>query len=606
MSEAFLRYYNQELGHIRRESAAFAAANPKVAGHLRLSSTAVDDPHVARIIEAFAYLTARVRLKLDDDFPELTDALLGVLYPHYLAPVPSTAILQLRPRVDLDKPFQIPRGTEFDSEMVDGEPCRFRTVQPVELCPVTVVSASFAGRPCPAPDNPSGADAKSILRLVLACSDPERTFTDLGVDRLRFFINAQPQIAFRLYEALFNHVTSIALADDAADKSPVILERDKIGAVGFEPDDGMLPYSPRSFLGYRLLTELFAFPEKFLFFDLAGLTAKSLRQAGNRLEVFFYLDCPPPDGARLINGATFALGCTPIVNLFRQTAEPILLDHTRTEYPVLVDARRPNAREIYSIDRVSATSPAGERVEFMPLYGTHHGEEAGRGGHYWFANRRPRHERDRSSEMYLALVDLALDAAAPADWTVSVETTCCNRDLPERLPYGGGHPHFSAVSGGAPIFDAVCLTPPGRTLRPEGGNGARWRLVSQLSLNHLSLLDGPAPAAALRELLALHDLKDAPETRAIIDSIVSVDHRRGTARAPVPDMPVMCRGIDVDLTLDRDRAGTLGTFLPATIIERFLALYTGINSFTRVTLRAKDRSEPICRFPARAGARLTL
>lgn len=606
MSDAFLRYYNQELGHIRRQSAEFAAENPKVAGHLRLSSTAIDDPHVARMIEAFAYLTARVRLKLDDDFPELTDALLGVLYPHYLAPVPSTAILQLRPQIDLDKPYRVAPGTEFDSEPVDGEPCRFRTVQPVELWPVTVVSASLTARPCPAPENPAAADAKSILRLVLACSDAERSFTDLGVDKLRFFLNAQPQIAFQLYELLFNHVTSIALADDTADKHPVILDRGKIGAVGFEPEDGVLPYSPRSFLGYRLLTELFAFPEKFLFFDLSGLTVKSLHRAGNRLEIFFYLDCPPPDGARLINGATFALGCTPIVNLFRQQAEPILLDHTRTEYPVVADARRPNAREIYSIDRVSATSPVGERMEFMPLYGTHHGGKTGRGGNYWFANRRHRHERDKSSEMHLALVDLALDPTVPADWTVSVETTCCNRDLPSRLPYGGGHPHFSLVRGGAPIFDTVCLTPPGRTLRPEGGNNARWRLVSQLSLNHLSLLDGPEPAAALRELLALYDLKDAPDTRAIIDSIVSVDHRRGTARAPIPDMPAMCRGIDVDLTLDRARAGTLGAFLPAMVIERFLALYTGINSFTRVTLRAKDRSEPVCRFPARAGARLSL
>lgn len=605
MSDAFLRYYNQELGHIRRRSAEFAAANPKVAGHLRLSPTAVDDPHVARIIEAFAYLTARVRLKLDDDFPELTDALLGVLYPHHLAPIPSTAILQFRPKPELDGPFLVPAETEVESEPVDGESCRFRTTTPVELWPVQVVSASLAGRPCPAPENPAAAEAKSILRLTLACSDPDVTFTDLGVDRLRFFINLQPQVAFRLYELLFNQVLSVALADGPEDKSPVLLDPARIGPVGFETDEGVLPYSPRSFLGYRLLTELFAFPEKFLFFDLSGLSVKSLRQAGTRLEIFFYLDCPPPDGARLINAGAFALGCTPIINLFRQTAEPILLDHSQTEYHVLADARRPQAREIYSIDQVSATSPAGEQAEFLPLYGTHHGGGTP-GQHYWFAARRGRTELDRSSEMYLSLVDLALDPSVPADWTVSVETTCSNRDLPARLPYGGGHPRFILSAGSAPVFDLACLTPPSRTLRPQSGNGARWRLISQLSLNHLSLLDGPEPADALREILALYDLRDAPETRAIIDSVHAIDHRRGTARAPIADMPAICRGIDIDLTLDRDRAGTLGMFLPAAVLERFFALYCSINSFTRLTLRAKGRAEPIRRFPARAGARLTL
>ena len=605
MSDAFLRYYNQELGHIRRRSAEFAAANPKVAGHLRLSPTAVDDPHVARIIEAFAYLTARVRLKLDDDFPELTDALLGVLYPHHLAPIPSTAILQFRPKPELDGPFLVPAETEVESEPVDGESCRFRTTTPVELWPVQVVSASLAGRPCPAPENPAAAEAKSILRLTLACSDPDVTFTDLGVDRLRFFINLQPQVAFRLYELLFNHVLSVALADGPEDKSPVLLDPARIGPVGFETDEGVLPYSPRSFLGYRLLTELFAFPEKFLFFDLSGLSVKSLRQAGTRLEIFFYLDCPPPDGARLINAGAFALGCTPIINLFRQTAEPILLDHSQTEYHVLADARRPQAREIYSIDQVSATSPAGEQAEFLPLYGTHHGGGTP-GQHYWFAARRGRTELDRSSEMYLSLVDLALDPSVPADWTVSVETTCSNRDLPARLPYGGGHPRFILSAGSAPVFDLACLTPPSRTLRPQSGNGARWRLISQLSLNHLSLLDGPEPADALREILALYDLRDAPETRAIIDSVHAIDHRRGTARAPIADMPAICRGIDIDLTLDRDRAGTLGMFLPAAVLERFFALYCSINSFTRLTLRAKGRAEPIRRFQARAGARLTL
>lgn len=616
MNDWLLRYYDEELGHIRRDAAQFAADNAGRAENLRLSAKGSDDPHVERLIQAFAYLTARIRLKLDDDFPELTDALLEVLYPHFLAPVPAMAILQFRPKPELEQSLIIPRTTDLDSEPVDGQRCRFRTTQSVELWPVEVVGASLLGQPFAAPAHPAAQEAKAVLRLTLACIDPAKTFTDLGVDRLRFFINAQPLVAFRLYEILFNNVIAVALADGAEDKRPILLAPERIGAVGFDPEEGVLPHAPRSFLGYRLLTELFCFPEKFLFFDLSGLTAKSLHFAGNRLEVFFYLGCPPPENAALVNASVFALGCTPIVNLFQSKAEPIPLDHTQSEYPVIVDERRPDAYETYSIDRVDGSSPAGQVDSFLPLYGTHHGETAG-GGRYWFATRRARTGRDRSTEMSLSLVDLDLDPSVPADWTLAVDVTAFNRDLPARLPYGGGHPLFQLADGGPTLFDLSCLTPPSPVLRPEGGGGARWRLISQLSLNHLSLLDGPAPAAALREMLTLYDLKNAqsgpsregikvPETWAIIDGIVGVNHRRATARAPVPDMPVMCRGLDIDLTMDLDRAGTLGIFLPAVVLERFMALYAGINSFTRITLWVKDRAEPVCRFPARAGARQTL
>ncbi|MDR3435250.1 type VI secretion system baseplate subunit TssF [Telmatospirillum sp.] len=603
MTDSFLTFYNQELAAIRHAAAAFAVENPKVAGHLRLSASAVDDPHVARLIESFAFLTAGVRQKLDDDFPELTDSLLGVLYPHYVTPMPSMTIVQMAAAAELTGSFTVPRGAAMETEPVRGEPCRFRTTMPAEIWPVEVTAASFAPLPVAAPQVQALRQAKAVLRLKLSCTAPGLTFGDLGVDRLRFFLPGAPELSYTLHELLLNNVIGMALVTDLTDPAPVEIGPEHIRAVGFEPEDGMLPYPAQSFIGYRLLSELFTFPEKFLFFELSGLTAKTLRDDARSIEVYFYLDRTWPEGERLVRPQAFALGCTPVINLFKQPAEPIILGHDATEYHVLADARRPEAREIYSIEKVVASSPQGERIEFLPLYGTHHGRDPARQSHFWHMARRSRGGRDHSSEIYLSLVDLGLDPAVPAEWTVSVETICFNRDLPAQLPFGGGHPRLHLVEGG-PVQVASCLTPPTAVVRPRMGDSARWRLISHLTLNHLSLLDESGGAPALRELLKLYDLKDTPETRAIVDAVAAVDFRRVTARAPHPGVAALCRGIDIDLTLDAERAGAMGVFLPGAVLERFFALYVSINSFTRLALRAKGRSEVLKRWPARIGDRV--
>lgn len=604
MADSFLTFYNQELGAIRHAAAGFAAEHPKVAGHLRLSANAVDDPHVARLIESFAFLTARVRQKLDDDFPELTDALLGVLYPHYVAPIPSMAVVQLAAAAELAGRFTLPRGATLESEPVRGEPCRFRTTMPADVWPVKVAAAGLSPMPAAAPQVAAAREAKAVLRLRLACTAPGQTFGGLGVDRLRFFLPGAPELSYRLHELLLNHVIGMAVATDLDDPAPVEIGPEHLHPVGFEPEDGMLPYPAQSFIGYRLLSELFTFPEKFLFVELSGLTAKILRQDSRELEIYFYLDRAWPEGERLVGPQAFALGCVPVINLFAQPAEPILLGHDATEYHLLADARRPDAREVYSVDRVTASSPRGERLDFLPLYGNHHGVDPSRHGHFWHMARRPRGGRDKSSEVYLSLVDLGLDPNGPADWTVSVETLCFNRDLPAQLPFGGGHPVFTLVEGG-PVRVAACLTPPTAVVRPALGEGGRWRLISHLSLNHLSLLDEREGAPALRELLKLYDLKDTPESRALIEAVAAIGYKRVTARAPQPGAAALCRGIDIDLTLDPDRAGALGIFLPAAVLERFFSLYVSINSFTRLALRAKGRGEVLKRWPARIGDRLT-
>ena len=603
MVDELLPYYNRELTYIRRLAAEFAEAHPKIAGRLRLSADSVEDPYVARLIEGFAFLNARIRHKLDDDFPELTDALLGVLYPHYLAPIPSMSIVRFASQPDLTSPYDLPRGTEIETETVGGESCVFRTCYPVELWPIQIEAATLTGRPLVAPANHRAGGAVASLRLTLTCMTQEMTFTELGPDRLRFFLRGQPQQVYPLYELIMNNTVSVALADSASDPEPVILGPDCIKPVGFDRDEGVLSYPARSFVGYRLLTEYFTFPEKFLFFDITRLSAKTLLEAGNKLEIFLYINRASTDLERSVSEETFALGCTPMVNLFQQQAEPIQLSHAISEYRVVPDARRPAATEVYSVDSVVATSPDGAEVDYVPFYSVKHANGSEGPQTFWHASRRSAGRRDPGTEVYLSLVDLDFNPAAVSDWVVTIGTTCLNRDLPAKLPYGGGHPQLQLVEGASPVASLTCVTPPTATLRPPMGDRGRWRLISHLSLNHLSLTDGEEGVEALRDILKLYDFRDSAETRAVIDSILSVRSKLGVARAPARDMGAFCRGVDVTVDFDAQRFSGSGLFLLASVLERFLALYCSINSYTRLTATVQGRPGVLRKWPPRAGDR---
>ena len=603
MAEDLLAHYQRELTYIRRLAGEFADAHPKIAGRLRLSGEATDDPFVARLIEAFAYLNARIRTKLDDDFPELTDALIGVLYPHYAAPIPSMAIARFDCRADMRGAYRIPQGTEVSTEAVDGEACQFRTGYPLTLWPIALDTVAFGARPMAAPPNPRAAGATAILRVGLRCLNEATTFSSLGIETLRFHLSGPALQALPLYELIHNDCLSIAVADGPTDPNPTILPAGAIKPVGFGPDEGLLPYPARSHLGYRLLTEYFAFPEKFLFFDLEGLEAKTLLDAGRRIEIFFYLRRGSADLERSVGPESLALGCAPIVNLFPLRAEPITVTQATTDYRVVPDSRRPTATEVYAIEQVESSDERGQVTAFEPFYALRH---AGTRRAYWHAARRPGRQGENGTEVFLSLVDEAFDPAASPKTTLSVDILCLNRDLPSRLPFGGGHPYLGAADTSPAIDRVTCLTPPTPTLRPAMGKRGRWRLVSHLALNHLSLTDDTDGIESLREILKLYDFRDSPETRAVIDSLLKVSGRRGSARLPGDALGGFARGVDITVEFDGERFTAAGLYLFASVLERFLGLYCSINSFSRLTAVIRGRSQPLRRWPPRAGETVLL
>lgn len=613
MSDSLLAYFNRELEALRSLAGEFAERHPKIAGRLRLTKDAVDDPHVGRLLEGVAFLGARVQHRLDDEFPELTDALLSALYPHYLAPLPSTAIVQFGADPALEGPARLPSGLAVETEPVAGEPCLFRTAYPVTLWPVEIESVRLSGIPLPAPANPAAAGAVACLRIGLRCTNPAMTFTKLGFDQLRIFLAGEQ--GSQLLELLLAHTISVALADDLTDARPVILPPDVLQAVGFAPEEALFPWPARSFSGFRLLSEYFAAREKFLFVDIRRLDAKTLVSASNRMDIYVYLDRMIPELERSLQPTNMALGCTPIVNLFKHRCEPIALDHTTIEYRIEPDARRPASLEIWSVERVRESLPDGAYKNWSPFHRltrTHASESADAqpGGFYGTA-RRNVPGGIGGTDVLLLPHQTDFDPEKENDSVLSIDALCCNRDLPSSLPFGGGRPSLRLVEGAAAVTSLACLTAPTPTLRVPLRERGFWRLISHLSLGHLSVVGGEAAAEALREVLRLYDCRDSTESRAAIRALVSVTSSPGAARIPGLRGPGtrtggFCRGLDVTLTFDEQVWTTSGLYILASVLERFLALHGTVNSFVRTQATLRGRSEVVARWPARAGSQVLL
>ncbi|GGA88209.1 type VI secretion system protein ImpG [Brucella endophytica] len=590
MNERFLQRYNEELAALRRKAARFADAFPKIAGRLRLTADVADDPQVERMIQSFAYSAARVRQKIDDEFPELTTELLEALYPHFLAPLPSMSIVRFEPSEQLGSVQKIPRLTEISSEPVAGETCRFRTTQDVEIAPVRLVSAKLSGQPIEAPVSPF-AGAAGCLHLSLRMLEGRPSLRDIGLKRLRLYLAAPWRQATQLYELLCNHGLGIAVARHASDIAPRFLDRSNLRPAGFDPEEAMLPYPAVSFTGYRLLTEFFALPQKFLFIDLDNIEALD----DERLEIFIYLKETDRELERSVSAQDFALHATPIINLYRQACEPLTIDGTRTEYRLLPDARRHHTREIYSVERVLLSDADGRERFCQPFFGrtqTHESTPV-----FWQIARHY-DEDDKTTDVDITFVDRERRPTDAVQMTASVDTLCTNRDLAEKLPFGGGHPYLNIVPGNDSVAATKALMPPTPVIRRAEHTEREWRLISHLLLNHASLSD--KGGAALKDILSLYSVRDTPETRFFVDSLQRVETKSATARmkggAVVP-------GTDVTIEFDPGRTDHASAFLFGSVLDHFLSLYTSINSFTRLTVKLRGQSRPVASWPARAAAR---
>ena len=606
--EDLRHYYENELSYLRKLGGEFKRKYPKIADRLQLDDNVVGDPHAERLLEGFAFLAARIHTRLDDDFPEIADALLSVVYPHFQRPVPSFSIVELQPdpaQGKLTTGALVPRGSSLASRQAQGVVCRFRTTYDTTIWPVEVAAAEWTtAEQLDPPVRGSGSVA--VIRLVIRCQS-EVLFSKLGIDSLRFFLNGGGELPFALYELLLNNTTQVLARDPQNPRKPAVrLEREAVRPVGFEPQDALLPYPKRSFEGYRLLQEYFSFPQKFLFFDLHGLRHATAGFQDAAEILFFLSPFERADRREMLETGTkpaaFRLNCTPIVNLFAQTADPILLSHTRHEYSITPDARRPKGMEVFSVDDVVSASPgSSEIVPYDPFFSNRHPSGDDKPRTFWYAKRRPLPWRtEGGTDMLITLVDLSGRPRVPDASALTCRLTCTNRDLPSRMPSGADF----ELEGGGVVRRVTALVPPTPSHPAPAGGAALWRLVSHLSLNHLSLVnDGKE---ALQEILRLYDFADPIHNRRQIDGIRSVASQPQFARVLSEHGIGFARGTQVDCEFDEEQFAGAGVFLFSTVIERFLGMYTSLNSFTQLQVRTTQRKEALKRWPPRSGRKILL
>lgn len=629
MRDELLGYYERELVFLRKMGAEFSKRYPKIASRLLLDEEKIEDPHVERLIEAFAFLSARIALKLDDELPEITESFINVLYPHYQAPIPSMAIAQFSygsPNDKLTTVSTLGRGANLYSRPVDGTPCHFRTAYETLLFPVEIEDAALES---PAPTDGRGMYADSTIRISLKCygnsslHEMKVTETESPPKAIRFFLNGDPQLVYSLYEIILNHSTAVEFRAkeaplDSSDlqtitniqlKLPdtVVLTPDNIRPVGFDENEALIPYTKRSFSGYRLLTEYFTFPYKFLFFDIHGIDQAIARKFGSHFEIRIRLkDIVPP--AAPVTSDTFRLGCSPIVNLFEKTADPIYLNQQKYEYHLIPDVHRQMSTEVYSVDQLVSTDPKTNTTrEFSPFYSLRHTYGEDREKSFWYASRRQsQRPNDEGSEIFITFVDSEFNPRTPATDILTVKTTCTNRDLPAKLPFGGKESDFE-VEGAALISRVRCLTKPTETIRPPQRKGAQWRLISHMNLNYLSLVnDENGNPEALREILQLYNFNDSSATRKQILGITSVSAKPVIRRIGQRVGAGFVRGLETTIAFDEEEFVGSGMYLFASVLERFLGVYVSLNSFNQLVIESRQREGEIKRWRPRTGDQVLL
>jgi type VI secretion system protein ImpG len=625
MDERLLSLYNTELRHLREMTGEFAREYPKIAGRLALDRDAKEvcpDPYVERLLEGFAWLAARVHLKLDAEFPRFTQALLETVYPHYLSPVPSMAVV--RYEIDPQQPalaagVTVPRGTSLKSNLGKGErtPCVFQTAHDVKLLPLRVLEARYFTRDVQELNLPPELGARAALRIRLQTTGGQ-TFDKINLESLTFYIRGADDLAGTICEQIFARKLGLVV-QSVADRGRELarLPTAHIQRVGFSAEESLLPVSPRGFEGYRLLREYFALPQRFLFLKLVDLAEAAKRCKGDQLDLIIPLREQETSLERRVDGSCFELFCTPAINLFSKVLDRISLSDGFYEFHVVPDRNRVIDFELFELESVTGygANPADEQ-EFRPFYlakDTDTGAAA-----YYTTNRVPRmlSESQRLSgkkssyhgtELFLSLVDPNSAPYRSDLRELGIKALCTNRHLPIQMAVGVGRTDFS-MGVNAPVTAIRCITGPTMPKPSHTEGRFFWRLISHLSLNYLTLVDsakGDEGAAGLRDLLKLYIEENNRQALRQIEGLLTVKSKPVVRRVAAPGPISFARGLEITLTFDEAAFEGTGVFTLGAVLEQFFAKYVSLNSFTETVVRTKQRGE-IVRWPTRMGIRQIL
>ncbi|WP_263143418.1 type VI secretion system baseplate subunit TssF [Pseudomonas sp. RIT-PI-AD] len=620
MDPRLLTYYNNELGYLRELGAEFAGHYPKVAARLGMQGMEVADPYVERLLEGFCFLTARVQLKMDAEFPRFSQRLLEVIYPNYLAPTPAMCIVQFAPGEmtgNQSGGFTIPRDTRL-KEPPQSErktQCEFRTAHEVELWPLRLSSAKFESAPADIRLNRASLKrpVKSALHLRF-----DFTVSSSGKapdpDRLSLHLRGG-HLASRLYELLCAHSLGVAVRAVGAERSEWhTLPAEALRPEGLSDEQALLPYSIRGFQGYRLLHEYFAFPSRYHFVALEGLRpALASARDVRGFEVVVLLDCETADFESVVDAGNFALFCTPAVNLISMRSDRVPITDSRFEFHAVPDRARPMDYEVYSVQSAEGFGRDNAvEAEFRPFYSCIAGDR-GNHGAYFSVRREPRLPSDTilrkgarstylGSEVFLSLVDQHDAPYSRNLRQLGVDMTVTNRDLPLLVSVGGEQDLIPLNS--LPVSAVRILQGPSRPVPAAPEGELTWRLISHLGLTYQTLTEQTPEqgAQALRELLALYTSLGDPAVARHAQALLKTELKPVTRRLPGAGPLTFGRGVAIDVTVDESQFAGTSPYLFGTILEQYLARHVSLNTFTELRLHSAQRGA-IGHWPPRFGTR---
>lgn len=618
MDDDFLKLYEEELGHIREMGAEFGRQYPRIAGRLGMAREGCDDPFVERMIEGFAFLAARVRKKLDAEYPKFCESLMETVYPLLLAPVPSMTIVELFPDDKLEGAFEIPRGTLLTSHLASEQDtrCEFRTAHDVTLRPVRIDAAEpprYYTRDIERLRLSHQASGKAALRLRIAHMQGDKMLSAIeDFSELTVHIAGNLAAAGVVFEEILSHCQHVCLrpVDEAGGiHEPVVLRPGvddfSIAPIGFEAGESLLPSDPRTFEGYRLLREFSVLPERFLFLKLHGADLMRFFRSceTNAADLIFVFDRSRDEMIRHVDKERFRLFATPAINLFERRADQVQLGERFHEAHVVVDKTRPLAYEVFEILAVRGVGErSGGRINFEPFYRS----GSNRGGTVGFFTMR-REPRRRSvydqrfgggasytgSEVFLSVVDEAGAVHRDEVSGLSVRVLCSNRHLPLCIPIREHETDFF-TDAGLPVRVVRCLTSPTRPIEAAVGEGSAWRMISHLSLNYLSLVDEDGGVEALREIAGIYTQGVGGDESHWTSGLAAVSSkpvvRRHLGTGPV----AFIRGLQVTLEVDEAKMAGASAYVLGAVLARFFARYVSINSFVETRLISGKRGEIAC------------
>lgn len=597
-------YYEKELAFIKNDAKRFAEMYPKIAGRLKLGADELEDPLVERMISAFALLNAKTQQRLDDDFSEISDAILESLYPHFLQPIPSAAIVQLKAQLGTSEIEQVGSDIQFYTQPVKGTRCRFTTIYPIDVLPLNLTEAKLSFRPFSAPGS-NQVEGNAILHIKLKTFDKDLKIKDLKISQLRFFLSGDSSLMLKLYELIFLATNNIVVSSGEHKNQFEVLDRRHLQSVGFNVEDGLIPYPNNAQLSFRLLTEFFVFPEKFLFLDLVNLQTCTQNIENDELDLFFYLKDADTIFESQLGADNFKLGCAPAINLFPHTCEPIKFSNTSMTYALEPNLSAPLAFEVYSVNKVTELNRKGKARDVQSFYCQDYQGVGYEQQIYWQAKRDTVIEGENNNEvasaLHLNFLDMKKDWYQAEESVMSVEALCSNRNLASKLPFSGVGILYSDESAVGSL-DASYITAPTPAVRQFRDDDSHWNLVSHLSLNHLSLSNNPQSLAVLKNILTLYDFRSSQSSKALIAAIHEMSTRVITAPIVVDGRSMLCQGTEITITFESIKIQGSSVFLFSQVLEVFFGLYCSLNSFTQLVVKESGKSSVLHKWPPRIGS----